>query len=167
MMVGAALLVFTAITVGANQFHFGVPVAVTVALIIATMKGSMVASIFMHLSHEKKWIYGALILTVLGFLILMTVPIFTINGHDRHARAGDRRRGDRGAHGALNMSLRAFHLFFIALSVVLAAFFAAWAGGQYRAGHQTDLRRRRRRCRCAAPRGSRCTARSFSGKPRG
>jgi hypothetical protein len=30
------------------------------------------------------------------------------------------------------MSLRAFHLFFIALSVVLAAFFAAWAVGQYR-----------------------------------
>ena len=78
MLVGAALLVFTAITVGANQFHFGVPVAVTVALIIATMKGSMVASIFMHLSHEKKWIYGALILTVLGFLSLMTVPIVTI-----------------------------------------------------------------------------------------
>ena len=32
------------------------------------------------------------------------------------------------------MSLRAFHLVFIALSVVLAAFFAAWAMGQYRAG---------------------------------
>ena len=77
MLVGVALLVFTAITVAANQFHFGVPVAVTVALIIATMKGSMVASIFMHLSHEKKWIYGALILTVVGFLVLMTVPIFT------------------------------------------------------------------------------------------
>ena len=30
------------------------------------------------------------------------------------------------------MSLRAFHLFFIALSVVLAAFVAAWAVGQYR-----------------------------------
>jgi hypothetical protein len=30
------------------------------------------------------------------------------------------------------MSLRLFHLFFIALSVVLAAFFAAWALGQYR-----------------------------------
>jgi hypothetical protein len=30
------------------------------------------------------------------------------------------------------MSLRAFHLLFIALSVVLAAFFAAWASGQYR-----------------------------------
>jgi FlaG/FlaF family flagellin (archaellin) len=30
------------------------------------------------------------------------------------------------------MSLRAFHLLFIALSVILAAFFAAWAFGQYR-----------------------------------
>jgi hypothetical protein len=30
------------------------------------------------------------------------------------------------------MSLRAFHLLFIALSVVLTAFFAAWAAGQYR-----------------------------------
>jgi cytochrome c oxidase subunit 4 len=79
MLVGAALLVFTAITVGANQFHFGVPVAVTVALIIATMKGSMVASIFMHLSHEKKWIYGSLILTVAFFIVLMSVPFLTIS----------------------------------------------------------------------------------------
>jgi len=34
------------------------------------------------------------------------------------------------------MSLRAFHLLFIALSVVLAAFFAAWATGQYRVEHE-------------------------------
>ena len=33
------------------------------------------------------------------------------------------------------MSLRAFHLLFIALSVVLAAFVAAWAGQQYQASH--------------------------------
>jgi hypothetical protein len=32
------------------------------------------------------------------------------------------------------MSLRAFHLLFIALSIVLAAFVAAWALGQYRSG---------------------------------
>ena len=31
-----------------------VPVAITVALIIATIKGSMVAGVFMHLSHEKQ-----------------------------------------------------------------------------------------------------------------
>jgi len=34
------------------------------------------------------------------------------------------------------MSLRAFHLFFIGISVVLAAFFAAWAAAQYSAGNQ-------------------------------
>ena len=39
----------------------------------------MVATIFMHLSHERKWIYGALILTVIGFFILMSVPILTIS----------------------------------------------------------------------------------------
>jgi hypothetical protein len=34
------------------------------------------------------------------------------------------------------MSLRAFHLLFIALSIVLAAFFGAWAIGQYRVEHR-------------------------------
>ena len=34
------------------------------------------------------------------------------------------------------MSLRAFHLFFIAVSVALSAFFAAWAASQYRAEHE-------------------------------
>src|SRR5947207_4493731 len=79
MMIGAALFVFTAITVAVNQVHLAVPFAITVALVIATIKGSMVASVFMHLSHEKKWIYGALILTLGGFLILMAVPFFTVN----------------------------------------------------------------------------------------
>ena len=81
LMIGAALFVFTGITVAVNQVHLAVPLAVTVALIIATMKGSMVASVFMHLSHERKWIYGALILTVIGFAILMTVPLFTMLDH--------------------------------------------------------------------------------------
>ena len=77
-MIGAALFVFTGITVAANQVHLAVPIAITVALIIATMKGSMVASVFMHLSHEKQWIYGALILTVVFFIVLIFVPLFTI-----------------------------------------------------------------------------------------
>ena len=77
MTIGALLLLFTAITVAANQIHLAVPLAVTVALIIAIMKGSMVAAVFMHLSHERKWIYGALLLTVVFFIVLMCVPIFT------------------------------------------------------------------------------------------
>ena len=79
IFIGAALLVFTGITVAANQVHLAVPLAVTVALIIAIMKGSMVAAVFMHLSDEKKWIYGTLILTVAFFVVLMMLPILTIS----------------------------------------------------------------------------------------
>src|SRR5262249_61280834 len=78
MTVGAALLIFTAITVAANRLHLAVPAAITVALIIACLKGSMVASVFMHLSHEKKWIYGALLLTVIFFIVLMSVTMLTV-----------------------------------------------------------------------------------------
>jgi caa(3)-type oxidase subunit IV len=75
--IGAALFAFTVITVAVNQVHLAVPAAITVALIIATMKGSMVGSVFMHLSHERKWIYGALLLTLAFFIVLMSVPLFT------------------------------------------------------------------------------------------
>jgi cytochrome c oxidase subunit 4 len=77
--VGGLLFVFTAITVAVNQIHLAVPLAITVALVIATMKGSMVASIFMHLSHEKKWIYGSLILTVVFFIVLVLLPNLTVS----------------------------------------------------------------------------------------
>lgn len=36
------------------------------------------------------------------------------------------------------MSLRTFHLLFIAVSVILTAFFAAWAAGQYRVAQQSS-----------------------------
>ena len=78
-VIGGLLLVFTAITVAVNQVHLAVPLAITVALIIATIKGSMVASIFMHLSHEKKWIYGSLILTVVFFIVLILLPNLTVS----------------------------------------------------------------------------------------
>src|SRR6185436_12584810 len=78
LMVGALLYVGTVITVAANQVHLAVPLAITVALIIATIKGSAVAAAFMKLSHEKKWIYGSLILTVVFFSVLMAVPMLTV-----------------------------------------------------------------------------------------
>jgi caa(3)-type oxidase subunit IV len=79
LMVGGALFVFTVITVLANQVHFAVPLAITVAVIIASIKGSMVAAVFMHLSHEKKWIYWSLILTAAFFLVLMLIPLLTLS----------------------------------------------------------------------------------------
>ena len=77
-MIGAALFVGTAITVAVNQVHLAIPIAIAVALLIATTKGSLVAAVFMHLSHEKKWIYGALLLTIVFFIFLMCIPLFTI-----------------------------------------------------------------------------------------
>jgi len=77
LSVGVALLIFTAVTVAANQFHFAVPVAITVALIIAGTKGSMVAAVFMHLNQEQRWIYGALLLTVVFFVVLLFLPLLS------------------------------------------------------------------------------------------
>src|SRR5437660_837633 len=78
-MIGAALFLGTVITVAVNQVHLAIPLAIAVALVIATTKGSLVAAVFMHLSNEKKWIYGALVLTVIGFIILLSVPYLTVN----------------------------------------------------------------------------------------
>jgi len=77
LTIGVSLLIFTAVTVAANRFHFVVPIAIAVALVIAIIKGSMVASVFMHLNNEQRWIYGALVLTVFFFIVLMCLPLFT------------------------------------------------------------------------------------------
>ena len=77
LMVFVALMVFTIITVAVSRFHFAVPIAITIALVIAAMKGSMVGTVFMHLSHEKQAIYGTLLLTFVFFLVLMFVPLLT------------------------------------------------------------------------------------------
>jgi cytochrome c oxidase subunit IV len=55
--------------------------AITVALVIAAMKGSMVAGVFMHLSHEKRAIYGALLLTIVFFIVLLFIPVFAMMDH--------------------------------------------------------------------------------------
>ena len=77
MMVFGALMVLTIITVGVSYVHLPVAAAVTVALIVATIKGSMVAMFFMHLVHERKVIYWVLMLTVIFFVFLMFVPLLT------------------------------------------------------------------------------------------
>jgi cytochrome c oxidase subunit 4 len=77
MIVFGMLMVFTIITVAVSRFHFAVPIAIAIALVIAAMKGSMVAAVFMHLSHERRWVYGTLILTVVFFLVLLMLPVLT------------------------------------------------------------------------------------------
>jgi len=70
------LAVLTAVTVYACYgLKLPVHTAIIVALIIASIKGFLVAGFFMHLLSEKKVIYGVLILTVVFFIFLMTLPI--------------------------------------------------------------------------------------------
>jgi len=74
-----ALMVLTVVTVGIAQLHLPTPMAVTIALIVAIAKGSLVALFFMHLSNERKAIYATLVLTVLFFVFLLAIPKFTEN----------------------------------------------------------------------------------------
>ena len=76
-MIFGALMVLTIITVGVSYVHLPVAAAVTVALIVATIKGSLVAMFFMHLLHERKIIYWVLLLTLVFFIFMMFVPLFT------------------------------------------------------------------------------------------
>ena len=78
-MIFGALMVFTCITVGVSYLHLSIPLAITVALIVATIKGSLVALFFMHLSNERKLIYYVLTLTVVFFIFMMFVPLFTVS----------------------------------------------------------------------------------------
>jgi len=68
------LMVMTVLTVLVSYAHMPVGLAILVALVIASFKGSLVASVFMHLSHERKVIYWVLLLTVIFFIALMAIP---------------------------------------------------------------------------------------------
>ena len=74
-----ALMILTVITVAISRLHLSVPLAVTVALFVAIIKGGLVAGYFMHLVSEKKLIYAVLVLTVVFFVALMALPSLTHN----------------------------------------------------------------------------------------
>ena len=74
ILVFASLLVLTLVTVAVSYLHLSPGLAILVALLIASIKGSMVAAYFMHLISERKAIYGILILTVAFFVFLMLIP---------------------------------------------------------------------------------------------
>jgi cytochrome c oxidase subunit IV len=74
-----ALLALTIITVAVSRYHLPVPMAVTVALLVATIKGSLVACYFMHLISERKLIYAVLALTAVFFAALLALPAITVH----------------------------------------------------------------------------------------
>jgi cytochrome c oxidase subunit IV len=70
-------MALTIITVAVSYLDLSTPVAIAVALFIATIKGSLVACYFMHLISEKKLIYVVLGITIFKFIVLMILPVLT------------------------------------------------------------------------------------------
>jgi cytochrome c oxidase subunit 4 len=72
-----ALMALTIITVAVSYLHLSTPMAIAVALFIATVKGSLVACYFMHLISEKRLIYAVLVITAIKFVALLALPAIT------------------------------------------------------------------------------------------
>ena len=82
ILVFVALLIGTVLTVGAYYLHLPtVAITIAVAMLIATVKACLVAGFFMHLSHEKKMIYGILAMTAFFFVGLMAITIWAMQDY--------------------------------------------------------------------------------------
>ena len=79
LYVFGALAVLTIITVAIAQLHLPTWQAIALALVVATVKGSLVAAFFMHLISERKLIYVVLLFTMFFFGVLLWGP-----WHQRH-----------------------------------------------------------------------------------
>jgi cytochrome c oxidase subunit 4 len=77
IIVFVSLMALTVVTVAVAFLDVPTAVAVGLALIIASVKGSLVACYFMHLISEKKLILAVMVLTVVFFVALLFGPILT------------------------------------------------------------------------------------------
>jgi caa(3)-type oxidase subunit IV len=85
LMVGAALLVCTGITVALSYVDFGTRKAnIAVAMLLAMFKAGLVAAIFMHLAAEKRLIYRVLVFT--GFFVFALFWLTYLHWYDPVAR---------------------------------------------------------------------------------
>ncbi len=85
LTVFGALAVLTVVTVAVGYLRLPIWPALIIALIIATVKGGLVAGYFMHLISEKKVIYWILAVTFV-FLLCMFI-LFVSAYHDQSLTA--------------------------------------------------------------------------------
>ncbi len=76
ILIFVTLMALTLVTVAVSRLHLPVAGAVTVALIVASIKGGLVAGYFMHLLSERKLIYWVLGVTVAFFLAVLLLPLW-------------------------------------------------------------------------------------------
>ncbi len=74
-----SLLILTGVTVGVSYLHLSISAAIGVALLVATVKGSLVACYFMHLISEKAMLYWILALCAFFFVVLLLIPVITVS----------------------------------------------------------------------------------------
>jgi cytochrome c oxidase subunit 4 len=81
MVVFVSLAALTVLTVAVSYLDLPAGMAILVALVIASVKASLVAAFFMHLIDERQAIYSILILTAGFFIVLLFVPLATFADH--------------------------------------------------------------------------------------
>jgi cytochrome c oxidase subunit 4 len=81
VMVFVALAVLTVVTVAISYLHLPTAIAISVAMVVATVKASLVAGYFMHLLSEKKVILWLLLLCAAFLVFLFALPLGTETGN--------------------------------------------------------------------------------------
>ena len=80
VMVFVALAVLTIVTVAISYLHLPTPWAITLAMVVATVKAGLVASYFMHLISEEKVILWLLLLCAAFVFSVFAGPLGTEAG---------------------------------------------------------------------------------------
>ena len=81
LMVFGALGVLTVVTVLASYLKLSTSEGIFLALIIASVKASLVLGYFMHLITERKMIIWILVMTVFFFFVMIFLPLISIIDH--------------------------------------------------------------------------------------
>jgi cytochrome c oxidase subunit 4 len=84
-----ALAVGTALTVALSHVHLGRAGNITVGLLVATIKASLVIMFFMHLKYEQRWWAAFVLFPLLLVMIIIgsNLPDTGLNG--KHSSDGD------------------------------------------------------------------------------
>jgi cytochrome c oxidase subunit 4 len=81
LVVFAALLVLTLLTVAASRLPVPPAVGITIGLAIAAVKASLVALFFMHLIHERGIVVLTLVFTAVFCAALFGLTLWTEGDH--------------------------------------------------------------------------------------
>ncbi len=97
LLIFAMLILGTIVTVAISYKDFGAPwINITIGLIIATIKATLVAGWFMHLVSERRMVHSILIVCGFMFAVLVFLFVWTMapdsligGGKHQHLRASE------------------------------------------------------------------------------